>query len=737
LVVSGAAVSTATVVPVVLGGAPPAQAVTAHATPVFNLVWSDKSLGDAGNPIAFSSPNVVALNGVPSVVVGDRAGHVFAERLDNGATVPGWPYSTGGVPVDSTPSVDGSTVFVGAGNAADPTQGGYYAIAPSGATQWFVSARNPSTDPTPVNGVQASMAIGNLQGVAATVAGSLGENEYAMNIANGGVLPGFPWFQADSNFTTPALADVYSNGQNEIVEGGDSTAGLAYNTQYQNGGHIRVLAGTGNQGAAQPNGGLLCSYDTDQTVQSSPAVGEFLGGGGVGIVAGTGATYGGASTTNDLIALTKNCGVAWIDKLDGTTTGSPALANLSGTGALSVVEGTANGGSGAVWALDGPTGHTLWHSAASGAVLGSPATVDLGGGYQDVIVATTNGADVFDGKTGTLLATVDSGVGFQNTPLITDDPNGTVGVTLAGYNSSNAGQIDHFEVAASNGSIVGEAGAWPMFHHDPQLTGDAGTPPPNVQVPCSAPSSPSGYDLAASDGGVFNFGLPFCGSMGGQPLAQPVRTISVTHDGGGYWLAAADGGLFAFGDAQFYGSVPQYAHVTNVVGMAVTPDGGGYWMVGSDGGIFSFGDARFHGSVPQYARVNNVVGIASTPDGGGYWVVGSDGGIYAFGDARFDGSVPQYARVNNIVGMAPDWATGGYWVVGDDGGLFSFNAPFKGSVPQYASVHNVVGMEAAPNGSGYRMAGSDGGVYCFGEPFDGSVPQVGVHVNNVIGISGF
>ena len=33
------------------------------------------------------------------------------------------------------------------------------------------------------------------------------------------------------------------------------------------------------------------------------------------------------------------------------------------------------------------------------------------------------------------------------------------------------------------------------------------------RVPCTAPASPSGYYMAASDGGVFNYGnLPFCGS---------------------------------------------------------------------------------------------------------------------------------------------------------------------------------------------------------------------------------
>ena len=57
------------------------------------------------------------------------------------------------------------------------------------------------------------------------VAPSLGQDEYAFNAGNGSILPGWPFFTADSGFTTPSLADLYGNGQTEVVEGGDSSAG--------------------------------------------------------------------------------------------------------------------------------------------------------------------------------------------------------------------------------------------------------------------------------------------------------------------------------------------------------------------------------------------------------------------------------------------------------------------------------------------------------------------------------
>jgi hypothetical protein len=707
-------------------------------------VWFQGSLNDAGQPIALSSPNVANLAGGPAVVVGDRAGRVYAFNLATGTAVPGWPASTGGVPVDSTPSVASingnglDSVFVGVGNASTPGSGGYEAISPSGATQWFTNVQNPPTDAAPAHAVQASLAVGNLQGGTDVVAGSLGEVEHAMNAANGATLPGFPWFQADSDFTTPALADLYGNGQTDIVEGGDSTAGVAYGQTYGNGGSLRVVSEIGRAFNSNPAGGLLCQYNINETAESSPAVGQFLSGGGVGIAFGTGNTYH-QSTTNDVIAVNAHCGAAWTAKLDGVTTSSPALADVMGNGQLQVIEGTTAGG---VYALNGANGATLWRASVGGQVLGSVVTADLGTGYQDVIVPTTSGVVILDGKTGANVGSFPepngSVYGFQNSPLVTSDANGTIGVTLAGYGVSNQGIVEHYELGGTRGSLVHENGAWPQFHHDPQLTGDAGTPPPVVQVPCNAPSgTPTGYDLVASDGGVFNYGnLPFCGSTGNLQLTQPVVGMALTHDAGGYWLVASDGGIFAFDDAGYYGSMGGHPLNKPVVGMAATPDGKGYWLVASDGGIFTFGDAGYYGSTGGHPLNKPVVGMAATPDGKGYWLVASDGGIFTFGDAVFHGSTGAVHLNKPVVGMAPDNATGGYWLVASDGGVFSFDAPFLGSTGNIHLNKPVVGMQALANGRGYRFVASDGGVFDYGASFYGSTGGIQL-TKPVVGMSGF
>ena len=59
----------------------------------------------------------------------------------------------------------------------------------------------------------------------------------------------------------------------------------------------------------------------------------------------------------------------------------------------------------------------------------------------------------------------------------------------------------------------------------------------------------------AADGGVFAFGAPFYGSMGGQHLNAPIVAARGGPNGGGYWFVAADGGVFAFGDAPYVGSM--------------------------------------------------------------------------------------------------------------------------------------------------------------------------------------
>ena len=91
--------------------------------------------------------------------------------------------------------------------------------------------------------------------------------------------------------------------------------------------------------------------------------------------------------------------------LNGVTADSPALANVKGNGQLDVVEGTQ---AGTIYVLNGTNGTMVWSAPDRPArSIGSLVTADLtGGGYQDVIVPTTTGIDIFDGRSGAQVATL-------------------------------------------------------------------------------------------------------------------------------------------------------------------------------------------------------------------------------------------------------------------------------------------------------------------------------------------
>ena len=143
-----------------------------------------------------------------------------------------------------------------------------------------------------------------------------------------------------------------------------------------------------------------------------------------------------------------------------------------------------------------------------------------------------------------------------------------------------------------------------------------------------------GYWLAASDGGVFTFGLaPFDGSMGGKRLNGPVVGMADAPDGSGYWEVATDGGIFSF-NVPFLGSMGSTPLNKPVVGMVAS--GTGYMMVAADGGVFNFGNP-FFGSLGATTIPHPIVSIAPSYDAfgqpNGYWMLDTAGTIYAFGSA--------------------------------------------------------------------------------------------------------
>ncbi|MHB8295179.1 MAG: hypothetical protein ACYDH5_11270 [Acidimicrobiales bacterium] len=701
---------------------------TAAGTPT--LVWQQTL---PGVTIRESSPVVATLDaGGPAVVVGAHNGNVYAFHLSNGSAVPGWPVHTTN-PVDSSPAAvtagsgPYSEIYIGSGNSSTPG-GAFYEISNTGQVlhRFVGQAAGFASEP-----VFSSPAIGALgPGGPAAVFGTLGLNAYAIGASSATVRPGWPFNSDNTVYSSPALVNLQGQG-NDVVIGGDASPGGTYNHQ---GGFVWAIS---------PTGKIIWQFATNETVRSSPVIGSLGAGPEPKIAFGTGfywATHGGATDSTRLFVLNPNGTQYWSANLGGWTMGEPALANLAGNGSLDVIEGTGGGASpGLVYAYSG-SGQLLPNypvHTGYGPIIGGITTANLTGsasGAQSLLVPTGAGVFGYNGQTGTQLFGLNTGqVSYQNSPLVTQGTNGTIGITIAGTTPSGNAVISHYSLSRAS---IG-TGAWPMFRLNAQHTGNEAAVPLSGSGPASGPACsatlPSGsvvgmagtpdgkgYWLVDRYGDVASCGdAQAYGSMSGKGISNVVG-MAATPNGKGYWLVGSNGAVYSFGDAAFYGSMGGKPLSRPVVGMAADPATGGYWLVAQDGGIFAF-NAPYLGSTGAMRLNKPVVGMEATAHGHGYRFVASDGGIFDFGSATFHGSMGGTRLNQPVVGMAEDPATGGYWLVAADGGIFAFNAPFLGSTGRMRLARPVVGMAALQAGNGYRFVASDGGIFDFGAAtFQGS-----------------
>ncbi|MGH8988228.1 MAG: cell wall-binding repeat-containing protein, partial [Acidimicrobiales bacterium] len=95
----------------------------------------------------------------------------------------------------------------------------------------------------------------------------------------------------------------------------------------------------------------------------------------------------------------------------------------------------------------------------------------------------------------------------------------TIGITVVGYQPNNS-WVDHYEIATSNAADVDGPGAWPQFHHDPQLTGNADAP---LVTPFSAYSRIAGATPDATAAAELEHQFDFAaGSCPGSASTRPV-----------------------------------------------------------------------------------------------------------------------------------------------------------------------------------------------------------------------
>ena len=302
--------------------------------------------------------------------------------------------------------------------------------------------------------------------------------------------------------------------------------------------------------------------------------------------------------------------------------------------------------------------------------------------------------------------------------------------------------------SAFRGSYVDDFGAWPMFHHDPQLTGDAlastvgrvGTAPAGAAAGGAVCAVPDSRPERVLRGGQPRrcLCLRQCGLLwfAGRPRARasPVVGIAAAKNGGGYWLVNAAGEVFTFGDASFYGPTANLDAKAPIAGMALTPDDRGYWLVAQNGQVYSFGDAKFYGPKVQLHLPAPIAAMAATRDGRGYWLVARNGAMLTFGDAVAHSSARE-VRSQWVVGIAADPATTGYWLVSAGGRVFAFDAPTYGSIAGYGIADAMAGIEALPGGSGYRLVDTGGELFCYGLATDLGTASTARPALPVVGIA--
>ncbi len=424
----------------------------------------------------------------------------------------------------------------------------------------------------------------------------------------------------------------------------------------------------------------------------TPAVtitGSGLSGPGSVAIDASGNAWVGNDTSNTIVSFARG-------QLNTSGTPTPVVTLAATAGSLNQPDSLAFDRSGRLWVANDVTPGSV--------VAFTPAQLASSGAPVPNVTLTTDGTSI------------------HNPDGLTFDPFGNLWV--ANFLGNSVAEFSPAQQAASGSPtpVSSLAGA------NTNLSG-----PDNVLF---VPST--GYTLAASDGGIFNYGgSGFFGSTGSLHLNSPIVGMAESPDGLGYWLVAGDGGVFSFGDALFHGSAGSIKLNKPIVGMAATPDGGGYWLVASDGGIFTYGDAQFFGGHGGSPLNQPIVGMAATPDGGGYWLVASDGGIFTYGDAVFSGSHGGSPLNKPIVGMAPTQDGGGYWLVASDGGIFNYgNATFYGSAGSIKLNKPIVGMAPTPDGGGYWLVATDGGVFTYGNaPFFGSAGSIVLN-KPIVGMAG-
>jgi hypothetical protein len=320
------------------------------------------------------------------------------------------------------------------------------------------------------------------------------------------------YFNRDTVWSSPALADLDADGRLEIIIGTD----ISHENGLPWGGYLKVLGA---------DGALLAQHLFDETIFSGPAVADLNRDGQLDIVVGTGDYISGqgkyvTSWRYDAAQPDPDARLAlnWQFSTDGYVFSSPAIGDLDNDGALDVVfagvigdsnaEGPRNGSN--LYAVRGDSGRQIFRRrlcsvfGALSFVRSSPVLADVAGDARLEILVTQNyelqiiNADgsyytdqttsVCQGQPSSTQTTYWGNAELNAAPAVADlDNDGDSEVIVAGAVSAQSCQGRLYVWSGHK-----KAGApWPQFHRDPAKTGLLDT---------LAPFGPAGVTAVPSPG---------------------------------------------------------------------------------------------------------------------------------------------------------------------------------------------------------------------------------------------
>jgi hypothetical protein len=441
-------------------------------------------------PIAQSSPTVATYQGRTIAAVGSENGLVYVLNVATGAELPGWPRAMAApagesAAIESSPAIayldgpDGApSIIVGSGSTwVHNSVGEVEAFSIKGGPKWvFRVGRAPGT----AVGVISSPAVGDITGNGQqdVVFGSWDHHIYALTPA-GSLVPGFPFNNADTIWSSPALRRMPKQTEDDIFLGSDAsgydgcTGGFIGDYRYEAGKLAVVWRDCENQ-----------------AIWSSPAIGAIDG--RLAVVVGTSFFYQPfTSDTDEVIALDALNGrplPGWPVKTSGPVVGSPAIGVIA-PGVRGVVDtawecagssaadcAPPNGPNAShVYAWDGQ-GTLRWTATLlGGQAFGSPILVPLGGGViNDVLAGSTNGLYPISGASGGFLDGSSEATGINpgcevfNAPAVAEVA-GTWDLVDACGGPNRPGEIAAYAIPTQ--PSASDTPAWQMFHANPDHTG--------------------------------------------------------------------------------------------------------------------------------------------------------------------------------------------------------------------------------------------------------------------------